>query len=146
VDPITKIIMLSDLTGASVVFYYDTSVKAIKAWRKETAMAQLPRPFQRFTRNNPAVARAYENLGDACAKAGPLDARTRELVKLGLAIGARSEGAVHSHARRALEAGAIPAQIRHVVVLAAPTLGFPTAVAAFTWVEDVLSARRKRTR
>ena len=63
------------------------------------------------------------------------------LVKLGMAMGAGSEGAVHSHVRRALAAGATPAQVRHVAALAVPTLGFPTAVAAFTWIEDVLRRR-----
>ena len=108
-------------------------------------MSQLPKSFRRFTGENPAVARAYEALGEACAKAGPLDERTRELVKLGMAIGGRLEGAVHSHARRALAAGATSGQIRHVVALAAPTVGFPTTVAAYTWVEEVL-ARRGRKR
>ncbi|HET7854740.1 MAG TPA: carboxymuconolactone decarboxylase family protein [Candidatus Methylomirabilis sp.] len=106
-------------------------------------MANLPKPFEQFRRANPAVARAYEALGEACAKTGPLDAKVRELVKLGMAIGGRLEGAVHSHARRALEAGATPSEIRHVVALAAPTVGFPTAVAAFTWVEDVLPKTKK---
>jgi len=108
-------------------------------------MPKLPEPFRRFERENAAVVKAYEALGEACAKAGPLDARTRELVKLGMAIGGRLEGAVHSHARRALEAGAAAEQIRHVVALAVPTVGFPTAVAAFTWVEDVLAGTRKKT-
>ncbi len=67
--------------------------------------------------------------------------RTAQLVKLGMAIGVRSEGAVHSHARRALAGGATPAQIRHVAALAISTLGFPTAAAAFTWLEDVLRKR-----
>ena len=101
-------------------------------------MPRLPKPFLEFTRQHPAVAKAYEALGQASAEAGPLDVKTRELVKLGMAIGARLEGAVHSHARRALEAGVTPAEIRHVVTLAAPTVGFPTTVAAYTWVEEVL--------
>lgn len=109
-------------------------------------MPRLPKPFQRFSRDHAAVARAYDGLGEACAKAGPLDPRTRELVKLGMAIGGRLEGAVHSHTRRAVEAGATPAQIRHVVALAAPTLGFPTTVAAFTWVEEVLAGARRKGR
>jgi AhpD family alkylhydroperoxidase len=101
-------------------------------------MAELPQPFKRFRDQNPAVVTAYEALGEACAQAGPLEPKTRELVKLALAIGARLEGAVHSHARRALEAGASRAEIQHVIVLAAPTLGFPTTVAVSTWVDDVL--------
>ena len=86
-------------------------------------MPELPKAFRQFQQENAAVVSAYEALGEACAKAGPLDARTRELVKLGMAIGGRLEGAVHSHTRRALEAGATAGQIRHVVALAAPTLG-----------------------
>ena len=108
-------------------------------------MPELPRPFKEFSRQNAAVAKAYEALGEACAKAGPLDAKTRELVKLGMAIGGRLEGAVHAHTRRALEAGATPEQIRHVVALAAPTVGFPTTVAAFTWVEELLAGSKKKT-
>jgi 4-carboxymuconolactone decarboxylase len=105
---------------------------------KEAPMQELPKTFLEFRRRNPAVAGAYEDLGRACAGAGPLDARTRELVKLGMAIGGGLEGAVHSHVRRALEAGATPKQIRHVVALAVPTIGFPATAAAFTWVEDLL--------
>lgn len=109
-------------------------------------MPPLPKAFEKFCRENPAVATAYHALGEACAKAGPLDAKTRELVKLGMAIGGRLEGAVHSHARRALEAGATAEQVRHVVALAAPTLGLPTTVAAHTWVEETFSRRRSSRR
>ena len=104
-------------------------------------MPKLPRPFLEFTRQHPAVAKAYEALGQAGAEAGPLDAKIRELVKLGMSIGARLEGAVHAHARRALEAGVTSAEIRHAVALAPPTVGFPTTVAAHTWVEEVLGKR-----
>lgn len=109
-------------------------------------MAQLPRPYLRFAKGNQGIVKAYEALGEASAKAGPLDVRTRELVRLGMAIGARLEGAVHSHARRALGAGATPDDVRHAVALAATTLGFPATVAAFTWVEDVLSRSKPRPR
>ena len=103
-------------------------------------MTELPPTYRRFAERNPAVSTAYERLGDACAQAGPLDSKTRELTKLALAVGARLEGGVHSHVRRALDAGATASEIRHVVTLAVPTLGFPNAAAAFTWIEDVLGA------
>ena len=104
-------------------------------------MARLPAAYTKFGRTFPGVAKLHERLGEAAAGAGPLDGRTAHLVKLGMAIGARSEGAVHSHVRRALAAGATPAQVRHAAALAVPTLGFPSAVAAFTWIEDVLDKR-----
>lgn len=105
----------------------------------------LPQPFVRFTRDYAAVARAYDALGRVCAEAGPLDEKTRELIKLGMAIGGRLEGAVHAHARRALAAGATPEEVKHVVAMAVPTVGFPTTVAAFTWVDDVLAPKAKKT-
>jgi 4-carboxymuconolactone decarboxylase len=100
---------------------------------------QLPLRFQQFGKKFPGVMQAYQSLGETTAAAGPLEAKTRALVKLGIATGAWREGAVHSHTRRALDAGCTPDEIRHVVLLATTTLGFPSMMAALTWVEDVLS-------
>lgn len=106
---------------------------------------KLPVPFQRFTKQFPEAHAAYERLGGACHASGPLEAKTRELVQLGMAIGIRSEGAVHSHVKKALKAGASPGEIRHAVLLGIPTLGLPTTVAAFTWIADILEGRVKST-
>jgi len=84
----------------------------------------------------PDVWNAYSSLGKAVAEAGPLDNRTRRLLKVALAIGARSEGATHSHARQELEEGLAPEELRQVALLAITTLGFPTAVAGLCWVDD----------
>ncbi len=100
---------------------------------------KLPGFYQTFRAAQPEVVQAYEALGDATRAAGPLDAAQAELVKLALAAGARIEGAVHSHARRALEAGATPDEIRHVALLAITTLGFPSAMAIRALIEDVLA-------
>jgi len=45
---------------------------------------------------------------------------------------------VHSHTRKALEAGCSPAQVRHAVLLSVTTMGFPNMMAALSWVDDVL--------
>jgi alkylhydroperoxidase/carboxymuconolactone decarboxylase family protein YurZ len=90
------------------------------------------------------VIAAYEKLGEACRSAGPLDGRTAALVKLGIAVGSRLEGAVHSHVRRSLEAGATLDECRHVVLLATTTIGFPAMMAALSWVEDVAAERGAR--
>ena len=101
-------------------------------------MRQIPENHRRFQESYPEVARIYEELGRATQEWGPLDKKTRELVKLGVAVGNRHEGAVHSHTRRALDAGASADEVRHVVLLALTTIGFPNMTAALTWVEDVL--------
>lgn len=104
-------------------------------------MPELPKPFERFKAEYPSVFDAYEKLGAACLEAGPLDPKTRELVKLGISIGARMEGAAHSHTRRALEQGATPEELRHVALLALTTVGFPNMMSALLWVEDILSRK-----
>lgn len=99
-----------------------------------------PDVYIRLRHHFPSIAEALDELGRATSGAGPLDERTQCLVKLGIAMGAQSEGAVRSHARRALEAGASREEILHVAALTISTRGFPAAVAAFGWVEEVISA------
>ena len=96
----------------------------------------LPGTASDVAADHPDVWDAYSDLGAACVHAGPIDEETKRLVKLALAIRAQSEGAVHSHARRALEEGVDPATLEHVAMLAIPTIGFPKAMAGKTWVED----------
>jgi AhpD family alkylhydroperoxidase len=103
---------------------------------------KLPGFFVEFSRKYPEVARAYNQLGDAAGNAGPLDERTIRLVKLGIALGARSEGAVHSHARRALAAGATPEELEQIALLSITTLGFPQAMAGLSWITDVTQRER----
>ena len=102
-------------------------------------MAKVPDWYNSQRKRYPEVFEAYERLGKPCRDRGPLAAKEAALVKLAIAVGARLEGAVHSHTRRALEAGATPDECRHVALLATTTLGFPAMMAALSWVEDVLS-------
>jgi 4-carboxymuconolactone decarboxylase len=104
---------------------------------------ELPEHYTRFQRQYPEIWQAYDRLGTAVHGAGPLDEKTRELVKLALAIGSRHEGGVHAHTRLALQRGASPEQLRHVVLLALTTLGFPPTMAALSWVEDILAGAGK---
>jgi 4-carboxymuconolactone decarboxylase len=99
---------------------------------------QVPKRFLDFQKQYPQVYRAYKLLGESVNEAGPLDKKTRSLLRLAIAVGARHEGAVHSHTRRALEAGIKPEEIRHAVLLAVTTIGFPNMMAAQSWVDDVL--------
>ena len=86
----------------------------------------------------PEVWKAYTTLGESAAKADPLDERTRRLIKLALSIGANSEGAVHSHARQAIDEGLKPEELRQIAVLAITTLGFPAAMAGMSWINDMV--------
>jgi AhpD family alkylhydroperoxidase len=102
-------------------------------------MATLPKRYREFTAQHPDLWRAYEQLGATAAEAGPLDERTRELIKLGMAAAGRSESAVHSHSHRALEAGASAAEVEHAVMLGITTMGFPTMMTALSWVRAAIA-------
>jgi len=79
-------------------------------------MSQVPKRFQKFVDDYPQVAKAYEELGDAVHTAGPLNEKTRALIKLAISTGARLEGAVHSHARKAIKAGCTAEEISQQLV------------------------------
>jgi alkylhydroperoxidase/carboxymuconolactone decarboxylase family protein YurZ len=113
--------------------------------QSQTGGADLPAAASDVARAYPAIWRAFAALGTACSDAGPIDGQSRRLVKLALAIGSGTEGGVHSHCRRALEEGVPPEMLKQVALLAIPTIGFPRAVAALTWIEDVTNpvARRR---
>jgi len=102
-------------------------------------MPELPEPFQKLRQDHPGVHQAYEALASAAHEAGPLDERTRRLVKLAISVGARLEGAVRSHAWQARDAGVTEADMDHVVMLSLTTIGLPSMVAARTWVASALA-------
>ncbi|WP_138005526.1 carboxymuconolactone decarboxylase family protein [Halalkalirubrum salinum] len=99
---------------------------------------ELPSTAGELADQYPEVWDAYSDLGKACSEAGSIDDETKRLVKLALAAGSESEGAVHSHVRRALDEGTDPETLRHVAILSIPTLGFPKAMATLTWIDDLI--------
>ena len=94
---------------------------------------KLPATFKDFITKFPELGEAHEHVAQAVAAVGPLDAKTCELVKIGLSIGAGLESAVRSHVRKAMQAGATEKEIEQAVLLAMNTLGLPRTVAAWTW-------------
>lgn len=105
-------------------------------------MSYLPDIYQEFKEQFPDIASAYDELAIKCHGWGPLDKKTRRLIKLGIAIGLNSEGAVRSHARRALEEGIPADELRHVVILAFTTTGFPIMIAAMKWLDEVIKNQK----
>ena len=106
-----------------------------------TEKPHLPQQYQTLRQRYPEVGAAAERLGAAVREAGPLDLKTGHLIQLAAAAAIRAEGAVHSHTRQALAAGATPEELRQSVLLLTSTIGFPTVVAALSWVEDELVQR-----
>jgi AhpD family alkylhydroperoxidase len=96
-----------------------------------------PKHYNKLAKRYPDYAAAVERLGEAVKTAGPLEPKVAELIQLAAAATAHSEGAVHSHVRRALKAGATPDEINHTILLLTSTIGFPSVAAALSWIDDV---------
>ena len=83
------------------------------------------------------VVKAAEKLGEEVKKAGPIKGKEAELIQLAAALANRSEGAVHSHTKRALEAGATQEELYHAAILLTNTIGFSAVMAGITWISDI---------
>lgn len=86
--------------------------------------------------------KAHEEAGRLAKESGPIDAKTANLIQLAASVAQRSEGGVHSHARRALKEGATKEEIYQTIALLISTIGFPTAAAAFSWVRDIVEKKK----
>ena len=96
-----------------------------------------------FRVEQPYVYKAHEQLGETVANAGPLEAKTRELIRLDMAAANRSESGVQSHTHRALESGATQEEIEHAILLGTNTLGFSTMMAAHSWAKKAMATHTK---
>ncbi len=105
-------------------------------------MPKMPRQYTGIQKRYKKFMTAVENLGKATKASGPLNEKTCRLIQLAAAAAVHSEGSVHSHARRALAAGAKADEIRHAVILLTSTIGFPTVSAALSWIDDELEKKR----
>ncbi len=104
-------------------------------------MSRLPNQYMGIGKRFKKYFNALNNLGKAAKASGPLNEKMSQLIQLAGAAAVRSEGSVHSHARRALEAGAKPEELYHTLLLLTSTIGFPTVSAAISWIDDVISKR-----
>ena len=84
------------------------------------------------------VIEKHQELGKSLREAGPIDEEDSQLIQLGAAAAIRAEGAVHSHVKRALKAGATPDEIYHALLLLMSTIGFPATAAALSWARDII--------
>lgn len=99
---------------------------------------QIASHYETVKKYHPDYISAVEKLGKSVKDAGPIDEKTAHLIQLAASIATKSEGATHSHAKRAIESGASEEEIRHSVLLLTNTIGFPAVMAGMSWVNDIL--------
>ena len=99
---------------------------------------KLPEMFLSIKEKYKNYFEAVETLGKTIKNEGPIDEKSAHLIQIAAAASIRSEGSVHSHTRRAMEAGATPDEIYHSIILLTSIIGFPTVAAALSWANDII--------
>ncbi len=98
---------------------------------------KLPKHYTNIRERFEEYGKAIEQLGQAVRNSGPLDEKTGQLIQMAAAAAIRSEGGVHSHARRAMEHGASREEVYHALILLTATIGFPNVAASIDWVDHL---------
>lgn len=105
-------------------------------YQDNSTPSKVPGTYKEFVKKFPALGRAHESIAKAVEGAGPLDAKTLALVKIGICVGAGLESALRSHVRRAMQHGATAAEVEQAILLGMNTVGFPRTVAAWSWAKQ----------
>ncbi len=83
---------------------------------------------------------AYEEYGRLVhERGGPLDEKTRWLVKVAVTTAGQNPDALGTHIRKALRNGCSHEEIEHAILLTAPSSGFPTMMEALLVLRQVLA-------
>ncbi len=83
----------------------------------------------------------FQAMRGAVREAGPLDVKTQELINTAIYATVRAEPGTKTHAGRAYEAGATPAEVIQAVLLSLGVgMGFSPTYEAVDWVREALEA------
>jgi alkylhydroperoxidase/carboxymuconolactone decarboxylase family protein YurZ len=95
-------------------------------------MKEVPGLYAEFRAQFPQIIENNEELGRLVhEQGGPLDDKTRSLIKIGIAAASLNLTSVTTQVARAREAGANEDEIMHALLLVIPTCGFPTFMQAY---------------
>ena len=84
-----------------------------------------------FIKHYPEVYEAYRQYGKAVhGEGGPLEEKTRWLIKVALSAASGYKFALRTHVEKAKKAGCSVEEIEHAILLIAPTVGFPKMMEA----------------
>ncbi len=90
-----------------------------------------PQTLRVFKEQFPGVWESYRELRDSCDNAGPLEDKTKEVIRVAISVALRRHGGLIAHLDRARSLGATEEELYQAILLNLPLLGFPDTLAAF---------------
>ncbi len=101
-------------------------------------MEDIHKIFTRFKEEFPEVYAKHEALGkEIHEKVGPLEEKSRWLIKISISAACNHKRALATHIKKAKAAGVGDEEIKHALLLLIPTAGFPTFMKAYGVLEGI---------
>jgi len=102
-------------------------------------MKDMHEVFTRFKKEFPEVYARHEALGkEVHENAGPLDEKSRWLIKIAISAACNHKRALATHIKRARDAGVAEEEIKHALLLLIPTAGFPAFMKAYSVLDNMV--------
>ena len=102
-------------------------------------MEDIHQIFSRFKAEFPDVHAKHEALGkEIHEKAGPLEEKSRWLIKIAISAACNHKRALATHMKKAKAIGVADDEIKHALLLLIPTAGFPTFMKAYAVLENLV--------
>jgi len=99
---------------------------------------KLPPTLRSFIRKYPRLWKAHERLGIESSRAGPLNEKEIQLIKLAVTGSLMLETSFKTHVRKALSAKATRAEIEHAIIQTLPIVGIGRTMMAIKWSDEIL--------
>jgi len=96
-----------------------------------------------FIENHGEIYDSYETFGRLVhEKGGPLDEKTRWLIKIALSTDCQNEYSLRTHILKALKCGCTKEEIEHTLLLVAPTSGFPKMMRGLLIFREIINQEK----
>ncbi len=89
---------------------------------------EIRAPTRNLRHAIPQVYEGYRQLHDSALAAGALDAKTKELIALAIAVSKECDGCIAAHAHAAVRQGAVPAEAAEAIGVTFLMNGGPATV------------------
>lgn len=101
-------------------------------------MKVIHEAFEDFKEEFPRVYARHAALGEEIhERSGPLDEKSRWLIKIGISAASGHQRALETHIMKARAAGASDEEIKQALLLMVPTVGFPSFMEAYSVFRDM---------
>jgi len=110
---------------------------AIEYRKEKNIMKAIEKNFEYFKQKYGDIYEAYSNYGSLLhTRGGPLDEKTRWLIKVVISTVCEYPYALRTHLQKAKKKGCSREEIEHAILLVAPTAGFPKMMEGLMILRD----------